>query len=102
MGRWCGRRDITELTLKTALNTIQSINQPFTELRLLVEYFLGHGLSAVLMSFVSDFKGSSLDFFTSHRIKKKTKNIYIGEIYMKKQYKSSINKNHKIEKIDIF
>ena len=30
-------------------------------------------------------------FFTSHKIEK----IYITEIYMKKQYKSSITKHHK-------
>ena len=38
------------------------------------------------------FKGGYLDF--SHLAK--LENIYITEIYMKKQYKSSITKNHKI------
>ena len=38
------------------------------------------------------FKGGYLDF--SHFTE--LKNIYITEIYMKKQYKSSIIKNHKI------
>ena len=32
----------------------------------------------------------------------KLKNIYITEIYMKKEYKSSITKNQKIRKIYIF
>ena len=39
-------------------------------------------------------KGGYLDF--SHV--KELKNIYITELYMKKQYKSSIIKNHKITK----
>ena len=40
------------------------------------------------------FKGGYLDF--SHLTE--VKNMYITEIYMKKQHKSSITKNHKIEK----
>ena len=40
------------------------------------------------------FKGGYLDF--SHLIE--LKYIYITEIYMKKQYKSSIIKNHRITK----
>ena len=43
-------------------------------------------------------KGGYLDF--SHLTE--LKNIYITEIYMKKQFKSIITKNHKIKKIDIF
>ena len=42
----------------------------------------------------SRFKDGYLDF--SHLTE--SKNIYITEIYMKKQYKSSITMNHKIEK----
>ena len=41
---------------------------------------------------ISGFKGGYLDF--SYPIK----NIHITEIYMKKQYKSSIIKNHKIKR----
>ena len=41
-------------------------------------------------------KGGHLDF--SHLTELKNIYIYITEIYMKKQYKSSIIKNHKIEK----
>ena len=40
------------------------------------------------------FKGGYLDF--SHLTE--LKDIYITEIYMKKYYKSSISKDHKIEK----
>ena len=40
------------------------------------------------------FKSGYLDFLHLTELK----NIYITEIYMKKQYKSSITKNHKIEK----
>ena len=43
-------------------------------------------------------KGGYLDF--SHLTE--LENIYITEIYMKKQYKSSISKNHKIKKIYFF
>ena len=43
-------------------------------------------------------KGGYLDF--SHLTK--LKNIYFTEIYMKKQYKSSIIKNHKITKENKF
>ena len=42
----------------------------------------------------SRFKGDYL--YSSHLTE--LKNIYITEIYMKKQYKSSIIKNHKITK----
>ena len=45
-----------------------------------------------------EFKGGYLDF--SHPTE--LKNIYITEIYMKKQYKSPITKNHKIKKKSIF
>ena len=41
---------------------------------------------------VHQFKGGYLDFSHLTELKK----IYITEIYMKKQYKSSITKNHKI------
>ena len=40
-----------------------------------------------------EFKGGYLDFSHLTELKK----IYITEIYMKKQYKSSIIKNHKIK-----
>ena len=43
---------------------------------------------------VIQIKGGYLDF--SHLTE--LKNIYIAEMYMKKQYKSSITKNHKITK----
>ena len=43
-------------------------------------------------------KGRHLDF--SHLTE--VKNIYITEIYKKKQYKSSITKNHKIRKKKVF
>ena len=39
-----------------------------------------------------DFKGGYLNFSHSNEFK----NIYVTEIYMKKQYKSSRIKNHKI------
>ena len=45
-----------------------------------------------------EFKGDYLDF--SHPTE--LKNIYITEIYMKKQYKSPITKNHKIKKKKVF
>ena len=41
-----------------------------------------------------DFKGGYLDFSYLTKLK----NIYITGIYMKKQYKSSITKNHKIKR----
>ena len=44
------------------------------------------------------FKGSYLDF--SHPTK--LQNLYITEIYKKKQYKSSIRYNHKITKKNFF
>ena len=44
------------------------------------------------------FKGGHLDF--SHQTE--LKNIYITEIYMKKQYNSYIIKNHKMTNIYIF
>ena len=44
------------------------------------------------------FKGGHLEF--SHLTE--LKNIYITEIYMEKQYKSSIIKNHKITKKKFF
>ena len=43
-------------------------------------------------AFTNSFKGGYLNY--SHL--NKLKDIYITEIYMKKQYKSSIIKNHKI------
>ena len=46
----------------------------------------------------SVFKGGYLDF--SHLTK--LKNIYITEIYLKKQYKSSTMKNHKITEKSFF
>ena len=42
------------------------------------------------------FKGGYLDFLHLTELKKKY--IYITEIYIKKKYKSSIVKNHKITK----
>ena len=44
-----------------------------------------------------DFLGGYLDF--SHLTA--LENIYMIEIYIKKQYKSSITKNHKIKKKDM-
>ena len=43
-------------------------------------------------------KGGYLDF--SHLTE--LRNIYITEIYMEKQYKSSITKNHKISQVFFF
>ena len=40
-----------------------------------------------------DFKGGYLDFSHLTKLKKK---IYITDIYMKKQHKSPITKNHEI------
>ena len=48
--------------------------------------------------YVSYLKGGYLDF--SHLTE--MKNIYMTEIYMKKQYKSSITKNKKIKKKTFF
>ena len=43
-------------------------------------------------------KGGHLDFSHLVKLEKKKKiYIYISELYMKKQYKSSITKNHKIK-----
>ena len=47
---------------------------------------------------VNRFKGGYLDF--SHLTE--LENIYISEIYMKKQCKSSITNNHKIKQIKFF
>ena len=46
----------------------------------------------------NDLKGGDLDFSRLTELK----NIYIIEIYMEKQYKSSITKIHEIKKIYIF
>ena len=51
-----------------------------------------------ILSFNDPFKGDCLDF--SHLTK--LRNIYVTEIYMKKQCKSSITKNHKIRKKNCF
>ena len=71
-----------------------------------VENIMGQGENAGFQHFLlfpkgfflSEVKGGYLDF--SHLTE--LKNIYITEIYMKKQFKSIITKNHKIKKIDIF
>ena len=44
------------------------------------------------LQFLDHFRGGYLDF--SHLTK--LEYIYISDMYMKKQYKSSITKNHKI------
>ena len=45
-----------------------------------------------------DFKGGYLDFSHLNELK----NMYITEIYMIKQFKSSITKNHKIKRNIVF
>ena len=52
----------------------------------------------MLIAFAQGFKAGYLDF--SHLTE--FKNIYITEIYMKKQYKSSIIKNHEIVNKNVF
>ena len=51
-------------------------------------------ISTVSFFTMKEFKGGYLDF--SHLIELKT--IYITDIHMKKQHKSSITKNHEIKK----
>ena len=53
-----------------------------------------HGVFDYLISV----KGGYLDFSRLTQLK----NIYITEIYMKKQYNSSIIKNHKITRKNVF
>ena len=71
-----------------------------TLIRLKTSWITGEGLVSSIFFFLHNgFKGGYLDF--SHL--SEFKNIYITEIDMKKQYKSSIIKNHKItnkKKID--
>ena len=90
--------DITEIMLKMKLNTIQSINHSIekqTHLDLIL-YFNFHCVCLCLFSHF--IKGGYLDF--SHLTE--LKNIYITEIYMKKQYKSPRIKNHKITFFMVF
>ena len=53
----------------------------------------------ILYHTIPSFKGGYLDFSHLTELKKK---IHITEIYVKKQYKSSRIKNHKIRKKKIF
>ena len=57
-------------------------------------HFVLFPLHSLFKNLLHNFKGGYLDF--SHLTE--LKNIYITEIYMKKQYKSSRIKNHKITK----
>ena len=58
-----------------------------------VQYmYSSFGKELTLYSIDTHFKGGYLDFYISPKLK----NIYITETYLKKEYRSSVIKNHKI------